>query len=476
MAQKNSWEFYTESDLQEVEKLSSSYQDFLNRGKTERECVSYIEDWAEKHGFRKLSDRIAERSPLKAGERLIATHMGKTAALYIIGKNALEHGLNYVGAHIDSPRIDLKQNPVYEDMGMAYFDTHYYGGVKKYQWVTLPLAIHGVVALKDGSVVPVVIGEEEGDPVVGITDLLIHLSQEQMEKAAAKVIEGESLDILIASRPSAKKDGEEAAKEPVKTYVLSLLKEKYGIEEDDFISAELEAVPAGKARDFGLDRSMIMAYGHDDRCCAYPALYAMEQMLADLDQGGDAPEKTCLAFFADKEEIGSVGATGSHSHFFENTVAELCALDDAAQKLPLELVIRRCLQNTCVLSADVSSGFDPLYASAFAKNNCARIGYGISIVKYTGARGKSSANDANAEYLAQIRRILDAEHVNFQTSELGRVDLGGGGTIAYIIAAYGAQVVDCGIPVLSMHAPWEVISKADLYEAYRAYLAFYKNM
>lgn len=469
MEQKNSWEFYKKEDLTELEKLSKSYQQFLNQGKTERECVAYIEAWGKTHGFVTLAERLEKQEPLQAGERIMATHMGKTAALYIIGKNPLQTGVNYIGAHIDSPRIDLKQKPLYEDNGLAYLDMHYYGGIKKYQWVTLPLAIHGVVAGKDGSVISVCIGEEESDPVFCVTDLLIHLSQEQLGKAAAKVIEGESLDLLIGSRPLCKGE-DEKEKEPVKAYVLQLLKEKYGMDEEDFLSAELEIVPAGKARDYGLDRSMIMGYGHDDRCCAYPALYAMEKLL----QEGSQPERTCVAFFADKEEIGSVGATGSHSHFFENSIAELCALETDRQ--PLELRIRRCLQNSHVLSADVSSCMDPLYASAFAKNNASRLGYGISIIKYTGSRGKSSANDANAEYLAKVRRIMDQGQVNFQTAELGKVDLGGGGTIAYIIAAYGAEVVDCGIPVLSMHAPWEIISKADLYEAYKAYLAFYKFM
>ena len=471
METKTVWESCSEESLKEIEVLADSYKDFLNHGKTERECVSYIRDWAERHGFVELEKRIADGKPLKAGEKIIATHMNKTTALYIIGKEPLEKGMNYVGAHIDSPRIDLKQQPVYEDGGLAYFDTHYYGGIKKYQWVTMPLALHGQVVLKDGSRVMVNIGEKEDDPVLCITDLLPHLAQDQMTKTAGKVIEGEDLDILIGSKPL-KNEDEEAPKSPVKARVLALLKEMYGIEEDDFVSAEIEAVPAGKAKDAGLDRSMILAYGHDDRCCSYPALYAIDRLLAEDPQL--VPDRTCIAFFADKEEIGSVGATGSHSHFFENSVAELCALQGG--NVPLELAVRRCLQHTCVLSADVSSGFDPLYASAFAKNNAAKIGNGIAIIKYTGSRGKSGANDANAEYLGRLRQVLAEGDVVYQTAELGRVDLGGGGTIAYIVAAYGAEVVDCGIPVLSMHAPWELISKADLYEAYRAYKAFYMHM
>lgn len=470
METKNCWAVYTGEQLEEVEIMSRSYIDFLNQGKTEREVVTYIKKWADEHGFRKLEDVIAENRELRPGDRIIASHMNKTCGLYLVGKKPLADGINFVGSHIDSPRIDLKQNPFYEDKGLAYWDTHYYGGIKKYQWVTIPLAVHGVVCKMDGETVNITIGEDVCDPVVFISDLLPHLAQEQMEKGAAKVIEGENLDVLIGSRPL---EGEE--KDPVKAFVLKLLKDKYDIEEEDFLSAELEIVPAGPAREAGLDRSMIMGYGHDDRCCAYPSVYAMEALLKDA-EAGNLPEHTCLAFFADKEEIGSVGATGSHSRFFENSLAELCALDPQSKDIRLELLIRRCLMNSRVLSADVSSGYDPLFASAFSRNNASMLGHGITIVKYTGARGKSSANDANAEYLAQIRKLFDEEGIVFQTAELGRVDLGGGGTIAYIIAEYGASVVDCGIPVLSMHAPMETISKADLYETYRAYLAFFKNM
>lgn len=470
MELKNCWTLYNEEQLQELEKMSASYIDFLNKGKTEREVVAYIKKWAADRGFKNLEDVIAKNQELKPGDRIIVTHMKKTCGLFIVGKKPLVDGLTFIGSHIDSPRIDLKQKPFYEDKGLAYWDTHYYGGIKKYQWVTIPLAVHGVVCKMDGETVNITIGEDPTDPIVLITDLLPHLAQEQMEKGAAKVIEGENLDVLIGSRPL---DGE--VKDPAKAFILKILKDKYQIEEEDFLSAEIEIVPAGATREAGLDRSMIMGYGQDDRSCAYPSLYAMEELLKDAD-AGRYPEHTCIAFFADKEEIGSVGATGSHSRFFENSVAELCALDPQSKEIRLELCIRRCLMNTKVLSADVASAYDPLYGSAYSRNNASQLGYGITIVKYTGARGKSSANDANAEYLAKIRQLFDQEKIAFQTAELGRVDLGGGGTIAYIVAEYGCSVVDCGIPVLSMHAPMEVISKADLYETYRAYLAFFRYM
>ena len=384
--------------------------------------------------------------------------MNKIIALFHIGEEDITKGMNILGAHIDSPRIDIKQNPLYEDSDLAYLDTHYYGGIKKYQWVALPLALHGVIAKKDGSVVNVNIGEEEGDPIVYITDLLVHLAGKQMEKPASTVVEGESLDLLIGSRPL--KDLPEDKKEAVKENVMKLLTEKYGIEEEEFLSAELEIVPAGKARDCGLDRSMIAAYGQDDRVCAYTSLVAMLEM--------EAPKRTCCCLLVDKEEIGSVGATGMQSRFFENSVAEL--MD--AMGVYSDLALRRTLRSCSMLSSDVSAGFDPAYAECFEKKNAAFLGRGIVLNKFTGARGKSGSNDANAEYVARVRRIFDDHEVAFQTAELGKVDVGGGGTIAFIAALYGMEVIDSGVAVLSMHAPWEVTSKADVYEAKKAYKAF----
>ena len=410
---------------------------------------------AEAAGYQNL-DEVKE---LKAGDKVYAVGMKKTIVLYQIGTKPIEEGMNILGAHIDSPRLDLKQNPLYEDTDLAYLDTHYYGGVKKYQWVTLPLAIHGVVAKKDGSVVEVVIGEEESDPVVGITDLLIHLAGKQMEKKASVVIEGEDLDVLIGSRPL---PGEE--KDAVKAGILSILKEKYDMEEEDFLSAELEVVPAGKARDFGLDRSMIMSYGQDDRVCAYTSFAAMLET--------DKVERTAVCILVDKEEIGSVGATGMHSKFFENTTAEV--MDRMG--VYSELTLRRTLANSSMLSSDVNAAYDPTYAAVFEKKNCAYFGRGVVFSKYTGARGKSGSNDASAEYLGKLRKVMDDHQVAFQTAELGRVDIGGGGTIAYIPAAYGMNVIDSGVAVLSMHAPWEICSKADIYEAKKCYVAFLKDM
>ena len=367
-------------------------------------------------------------------------------------------------AHIDSPRIDLKQVPMFEDTEMALLDTHYYGGIKKYQWVTLPLALHGVICRKDGTTVNVNIGDKPEDPVVGITDLLIHLSGEQMEKKAAKVIEGESLDILIGSIPvEEKEDSDEKIKDKVKANILSILEETYGIDEDDFLSAEIEVVPAGDARDYGLDRSMIMGYGHDDRVCAWPSYKAV------LEVG--VPEYTSVCLLVDKEEIGSVGATGAQSKFFENCVAEVMNLAGGYN----ELALRRALKNSKVLSSDVSAAFDPLYPSVMERKNCAYFGNGLVFNKYTGSRGKGGSNDANPEYFAKLRNIMDTNEVAFQTSELGKVDQGGGGTIAYILANYGMNVIDSGVAVLNMHAPWEIISKVDLYEAYRGYIAFLKE-
>lgn len=458
MERKNAWLSYTEADEKEMEALAEAYKSFLDNGKTERECVDRTIEEARAKGYVSLEEKLAKGETVKAGDKVYTVDMNKIIALFHIGEEDITKGMNILGAHIDSPRIDIKQNPLYEDSDLAYLDTHYYGGIKKYQWVALPLALHGVIAKKDGSVVNVNIGEEEGDPIVYITDLLVHLAGKQMEKPASTVVEGESLDLLIGSRPL--KDLPEDKKEAVKENVMKLLTEKYGIEEEDFLSAELEIVPAGKARDCGLDRSMIAAYGQDDRVCAYTSLVAMLEM--------ETPKRTCCCLLVDKEEIGSVGATGMQSRFFENSVAEL--MD--AMGVYSDLALRRTLRGCSMLSSDVSAGFDPAYAECFEKKNAAFLGRGIVLNKFTGARGKSGSNDANAEYVARVRRIFDDHEVAFQTAELGKVDVGGGGTIAFIAALYGMEVIDSGVAVLSMHAPWEVTSKADVYEAKKAYKAF----
>jgi aspartyl aminopeptidase len=459
MERKNAWLSYGESDEKEMEKLAKDYRAFLDAGKTERECVTELVREAEANGYVSLEAKQAAGEKIQPGDKVYAVGMKKIMALFHVGQEPLEKGMNILGAHIDSPRLDVKQNPLYEDTDLAYLDTHYYGGVKKYQWVALPLAIHGVIAKKDGSVVNVTIGEDENDPVVYITDLLIHLAGKQLQKKAAEVIEGENLDILIGSRPLSEST-DEKKKEAVKSNVLRILKEKYDVEEEDFLSAELEIVPAGKARDCGLDRSMVAAYGQDDRVCAYTSFVAMMEM--------DAPKRTSCCLLTDKEEIGSVGATGMQSRFFENTVAEL--LDGMG--CYSDLALRRTFRNSSMLSSDVSAGYDPAYAECFEKKNAAYLGRGIVLNKFTGARGKSGSNDANAEYVAEVRRIFDDHQVAFQTAELGKVDVGGGGTIAYIAALYGMNVIDSGVAVLSMHAPWEVTSKADIYEAKKAYKAF----
>lgn len=458
MERRNAWKDYDKKETKELEKLCKDYRKFLDNGKTERECVKYIVHLAEKAGYQDLENVIQSGKKIKSGDKLYAVNMKKAIALFQIGTAPLEEGLNILGAHIDSPRMDVKQNPLYEDTDLAYLDTHYYGGIKKYQWVTLPLAIHGVVAKKNGEVVDIVIGEEETDPIFCVTDLLIHLAGEQMDKKAAKVVEGEQLDILVGSRPLSKEE-----KEPVKKMVLSILKKKYDMEEEDFLSAELEIVPAGKAREAGLDASMIMAYGQDDRVCAYTSAAAMFDM-------GDVTRTACC-LLVDKEEIGSVGATGMQSKFFENTVAEL--MDAMGQYS--ELKLKRCLAESYMLSSDVSAAYDPNFASAFEKKNAAYFGRGVVFNKFTGARGKSGSNDANAEYIGKLRKIMDDNGVAFQTAELGKVDIGGGGTIAYILSLYGMNVIDSGVAVLNMHAPWEITSKADVYEAYKSYKAFLKD-
>lgn len=459
MERKNAWKTYDEAQLTALNTLCADYKAFLDKGKTERECVVEAVKQARAHGYFDLEDAMKQGRTLKAGDKVYHVCMDKSIALYHIGKAPIENGMNILGAHIDSPRIDIKQNPLYEDNDFAMLDTHYYGGIKKYQWVTLPLAMHGVIVRKDGTIVNVVIGEDDNDPVLGISDLLVHLSQEQMQKTAAKVIDGEDLNIIIGSMPL--KDEE---KEAVKANAMKLIADKYGVDEEDFLSAELEIVPSGKARDFGLDRSMIIAYGQDDRVCAYTSLAAMLELDGEI-------EKTCCCLLVDKEEIGSVGATGMSSMFFENSVAELMNLMGDYS----ELKLRRALRNCKMLSSDVSAAFDPTYASAFEKKNSAFFGRGVVFNKFTGSRGKSGSNDANAEFVAEVRRVMDDSGVMFQTAELGRVDLGGGGTIAYISAKYGMQVIDSGVAVLSMHAPWEITSKADVYEAKKCYAAFLMN-
>ncbi len=459
MERKNAWKFYSEEDCKAVFDFAEDYRQFLSKCKTERECTSEFERLAKEAGFEELGQVIAQNRRLKAGDRVYAAHMGKTISLYVIGRRPIEEGMNILGAHIDSPRLDLKQNPLFEDTEMALLDTHYYGGVKKYQWVTLPMALHGVIVKKDGTVVNICVGEDPADPVFGVSDLLIHLAQDQMQKQLAVGIEGEKLDVLVGSIPV--KD--EEAKEAVKTNIMNILTETYGIEEEDFISAEIEVVPAGPARDYGFDRSMIMGYGHDDRVCAYPSYAAIAEI--------DVPEYTSACLLVDKEEIGSVGATGMESRFFENTVAELIALTDDYS----ELKVRRALARSRALSSDVSAAYDPNYPEVNEKKNAAYFGRGVVFNKYTGSRGKGGSNDASAEYMAQIRNMMDEDGVYYQTSELGKVDQGGGGTIAYILGNYGMRVIDSGVAVLNMHAPWEIISKADLYEAKRCYVAFLKK-
>lgn len=474
MEKKNTWETYSHKQLKEAEAFAKEYMQFLDEGKTERECVDTIVNTIEKQGYQELSSVIKNKGKLKKGDKVYAVCMNKAIVMFRIGEKPMEEGMNILGAHIDSPRLDVKQNPLYEEGGFAYLDTHYYGGVKKYQWVTIPLALHGVIVKKDGTTVELSVGEDDGDPVFFISDLLIHLAQEQMEKKASKVIEGEALDLIIGNKPllldkkgdkKDAKDSEEkaAAKDAVKKGILAILKEKYDIEEEDFISAELEIVPAGKAREAGFDRSMILAYGQDDRVCAFSSLKAMLEV--------EESKRTACCLLVDKEEIGSVGATGMESRFFENMVAEVLNLLGEYS----ELTLRRCLSNSCMLSSDVSSAFDPSFASSFDKKNVAYLGGGMVFNKFTGSRGKSGSNDANAEYLAHLRHIFEKEEINFQTAELGKVDLCGGGTIAYILALYGMNVIDSGVAVLNMHAPWEATSKADVYETKRGYVAFLKG-
>lgn len=452
---KNAWLKYSGDKKEEVFKFCEGYKEYMSLSKTERESIREAIKLAEAKGYRNLKDIIKNKESLKPGDKVYMNNMDKTLALFLIGNSSLEDGMRIIGSHVDSPRLDLKQNPLYEDSDLALMDTHYYGGVKKYQWVTIPLALHGVVVKKDGTKINVVIGEDENDPVVMISDLLVHLSAEQLQKKANEVIAGEDLNILVGNIPL-----EDKEKDAVKENILVLLKEKYDFEEDDFISAEIEVVPAGRARDLGLDRSMVAAYGQDDRICAYTSLLA----LLDL----ESVEKTSVILLVDKEEVGSNGATGMHSRFFENTVAEVMdRLGDYS-----ELKVRRALSNSEMLSADVSAAYDPNYPSVNEKKNTAYFGKGLVFNKYTGARGKSGCNDANPEYIAWLRKIMDKNNISYQTSELGKVDQGGGGTIAYILAEYNMEVIDCGVALQNMHAPWEVASKVDIYEAMRGYRAF----
>ena len=457
MDRKNLWNTYDEVQLQELETVTGRYLTCLDLGKTERECVRITKELAEKAGYRDMKDLMKGGNTVKAGDKAYMDYAEKAIILFQTGSEPLVNGMNILGAHIDSPRIDIKQNPLYEEAQMAYLDTHYYGGIKKYQWVAMPLALHGVVIKKDGTKVDIVIGEREDEPALAITDLLPHLAREQMEKNADNFLDAEKMDLLIGNRPAKGED-----KEAVKAQILHILDETYGIEEEDFLSAELEVVPAGRARVCGLDRSMVMAYGQDDRVCAFTSLLAM---LSDKEV-----KRTSCCILIDKEEIGSVGASGMTSKFFENTVAEylsLCGQYD-------ELTLRRTISNSKMLSSDVSAAFDPMFEEAFEKKNAAYFAHGPVFNKYTGKGGKGGTNDANAEYMAELRAVMERDNVQFQTAELGRVDLGGGGTIAYIMAAYGMEVIDSGVAVLSMHAPWEIASKADIYEAVKAYEAFLK--
>lgn len=476
MERKNAWKTYTEVDRKELTDLSDRYKTFLSECKTERACASRAIEMAQAAGYASLEDAIAKGATLKPGDKLWASNYGKAVMLVQIGTNDIEQGVNILGAHIDSPRLDLKQNPLYETSDFVLLDTHYYGGIKNYQWVALPLALKGVVVKKDGEVIDISIGDGPDDPVFCVTDLLPHLGAEQMKKDGRTVVEGENLDVLIGSEPlvvETKKDERKedeltyqeriertAESEAVRANVLSLLLDRYSIEEEDFLSAEIEVVPAGPARDCGLDRSMVIGYGQDDRVCAYTSLEAQLAV--------DDPARTSVCILVDKEEIGSVGATGMTSAFFENTMAEILALLGAQG----DLALRRCLARSSMLSSDVSAAYDPAYASVFETKNSAYCGRGLVFNKYTGSGGKSGSNDANAEYMAALRKVMDEAGVNYQTAELGRVNAGGGGTIAYIPAKYGMNVIDSGVPVLSMHSPWEVTSKADIYEAYKGYVAF----
>ena len=462
----NLWRKYTNEEKKKVQEVCDRYKDCLNHGKTERECVSQAVEIAQKNGYKELFETLEKGEPIKVGDKLYAVQMDKSVVLFQIGKKLLSDGMNILGAHIDSPRIDIKQNPLYEKEGFAYFDTHYYGGIKKYQWTAIPLAIHGVIAKKDGTIISVSIGEKEDEPVFVISDLLVHLSGKQMAEKASEVIKGENLDLLIGNCPIEQDETlDQEEKEALKANILKILAESYDIEEEDLLSAELEIVPAGKARDLGLDRSMILGYGHDDRVCAFTSVFAMMNLAEEV------TERTLCCILVDKEEIGNAGATGAESRFFENTVAELIA----ATEKDSQLLVRRALANSKMLSSDVSAGYDPLYADVFEKNNAAFLARGLAFNKYTGSGGKSGSSDANAKYVARIRKIMDDADIMYQFCELGKVDAGGGGTIARVMAKYGMNVIDSGVAVINMHAPYEVVSKADVYEAVQGYTAFLKR-
>ncbi len=450
MYAKNAWKKYNQDEMKKVMAFSEVYKTFLTNGKTEREMTKISVEALRENGYQDL-DEVKE---VKPGDKLYKVNRGKNVCAFVMGTKPLTEGIRVLGAHIDSPRLDIKQNPVYESNGFALLDTHYYGGIKKYQWVTIPLALHGVVVKKSGEMVEIVIGEDENDPVVGISDLLVHLSADQLQKTAAKVIEGEDLDITVGSIPL-----EGAEKDLVKANILKLLNDRYGIEEEDFLSAEIEVVPADKTRDYGLDRSMIAGYGHDDKVCAFTSLYALLAV--------ENPKYTSCCILVDKEEVGSIGATGAQSRFFENTICDLMELTGISPSS-----LRHVLTKSKMLSSDVSAGFDPLFAGVNDPKNAAYLGNGIVFNKYTGARGKSGCNDASPEFIAWLRKIMDEGNINFQTAELGKVDQGGGGTIAYILGNLNMDVIDAGIPVLNMHSPMEIVSKADVYEAYQAYIAF----
>ncbi|ONI42064.1 aminopeptidase [Candidatus Epulonipiscium fishelsonii] len=462
------WEKYSDAEKKDVFSYGERYRNFISENKTERECVVSMVKALKENGYIDLEDAIKIGKPLKPGDRVYANYNDKALMMYCIGKKSLCEGMNILGAHIDSPRLDLKPNPLYEDSDFAMFKTHYYGGVKKYQWVSMPLALHGVIAKKNGEVVNVVIGEDMNDPVVGISDLLIHLSSEQMEKKLRTAIGGEDLNVCLGTLPLIKDDDKKDAKkdkkkDKVKANILELFKEKYGIEEEDFVSAEIEVVPAGAARDYGIDRSMIVGYGQDDRVCAYASFEAHLEV--------KNPEKTTVGVFVDKEEIGSMGASGMKSKYFENTLAELINLQDKYS----DIILRRTLANSRMLSSDVTAGHDPNFPTVLEKNNAPKFGKGVVLLRYTGRAGKSGSNESNAEYVAQLRKIMEDNKVTWQTGELGKIDLGGGGTIAYILADYGMDVIDCGVPVHSMHAPWEIASKIDIFEMRKAYVAFLIN-
>ena len=464
MENKQAWLKYSADERKEVDTFCKGYIDFISRNKSEREFAAASIEWAEQAGYRPLSEVLLKKEKLEAGSKIWACNKNKAVVLVHVGKSNIEAGMNILGAHIDSPRLDIKQNPFYEKSEFALMDTHYYGGIKKYQWVTLPLAIHGVVALKNGDVKNIVIGEDEADPVFCISDILPHLGAEQMKKEASKIVEGEDLDLIVGNETTAKLKEDKEVKDAIKKYTLDLIKEKYGIEEEDFLSAELEVFPAGKAREMGFDKSMVLGYGQDDKVCAYSSLIAQIHVCDE----GAVPEKTCVCVLTDKEEIGSVGATGMESAFFENVISEVCELLGHSGSLP----VKRALANSKMLSTDVNAGVDPLYSSVFEEKNASFCGRGLVFSKFTGSRGKSGSNDANAEFVAQIRSIMDDANVSYQFAELGKVDVGGGGTIAFVTANLGMDVIDSGVAVLSMHSPWEVTSKCDVYEAYRGYQAF----